>query len=256
MIDNGRINSNVARFYGDEFYEFSESLNSARIYLTHLWTCLQPDSVLDVGCGRGAWLRACRELGSNRLFGLDGPWNNPSLMIDNSIEFRSIDLNQPFTLETKVDLAMSLEVAEHLVPSSSSNFVDCLADASDAILFSAAYPGQGGNNHINERPHTYWAELFAKRGCAPFDLFRPVFWGDQRVPFWYRQNVFLYLREGSEAYHNARNLGLSELLQTGFMNCVHPELYDLRCKDDISFMNHLRALIPSFLRAVKRRIGR
>jgi hypothetical protein len=49
-----------------------------------------------------------------------------------------------------------------------------------------SYTKQGGINHINEQPHTYWAQLFAEHGFVPFDLFRPVFWGNENVCFWYR----------------------------------------------------------------------
>ena len=45
--------------YTEEFYQGMsiESLESARVYLTHLWNFIEPNSVLDVGCGRGAWLK-------------------------------------------------------------------------------------------------------------------------------------------------------------------------------------------------------
>src|ERR1700675_552820 len=33
---------------------------------------IEPKSVLDVGCGHGAWLKACHELGATQLLGLDG----------------------------------------------------------------------------------------------------------------------------------------------------------------------------------------
>ena len=30
---------------------------------------------------------------------------------------------------------------------------------------------------------------------APFDLIRPVFWADQDIEYWYRQNTFLYVKK-------------------------------------------------------------
>jgi len=95
---------------------------------------------------------------------------------------------------------MSLEVAEHLEPATAPQFVNSLATASDVVLFSAAYTQQGGTNHINEQPHSYWAGLFAGHAFAPFDLFRPVFWGNDEICFWYRQNVFLYVKRESAAW--------------------------------------------------------
>jgi SAM-dependent methyltransferase len=249
----------LSKLYDQEFYEqqAEESLRSARVVLTRLWNYFKPDSVLDVGCGRGTWLKACGELGSRVLLGFDGDWNSQSRMVDGAIQFKSVDLNQPFFLAGKVDLAMSLEVAEHLEPSSSSQFVECLTQSSDAVLFSAAYTGQGGTNHLNERPHTYWAGLFRDRNYVPFDLFRPVLWGNEEVGFCYRQNVFLYCKGDGASYRAIRAAGCSELRETSFMNCIHPTLYALKNRTiDIGFREHMRDIVPSLYRAIRRRIKR
>ena len=37
---------------------------------------LNPKSVVDVGCGRGSWLKAFKEKGAVKLVGYDGSWNN------------------------------------------------------------------------------------------------------------------------------------------------------------------------------------
>lgn len=242
--------------YNEEFYKGMslESLESARIYLAHLWNFIEPNSVLDVGCGRGAWLKACHELGSNNLYGYDGKWNSQTQMIDESIEFTSIDLNEPFSLNKEVDLLISLEVAEHLAPSSSTQFVKSITSASDSVLFSAAYTEQGGTNHINEQAHSYWASLFIKNGFVPFDFFRPFFWGDQRVGFWYQQNTFLYLKRDSDVYKKIMDAGFSEIENINFMDCIHPKLYDLKRGNGIGVRLLLKELIPSIFRAIKRRI--
>ena len=259
---------NLSEFYDECFYDHqvAESIRSARIYLTFLWQFLQPGSVLDVGCGRGAWLKACHELGSNRLLGLDGDWNKQSLMIDSAIDFRSINLNEPFTVPERVELAMSLEVAEHLEPSAAPQFIKSLAAPADVVLFSAAYPKQGGTNHINEQPHTYWAQLFAEHDFMPFDLFRPVFWGNEQVCFWYRQNVFLYIKKDSDSWRRIGACGFKEIADLSFMNCVHPDLYNIKTAEPPqptlkshaelpppTFKNHLSDLVSSLPRAIIRR---
>jgi len=247
------LKSDLSEFYDERFYsdQMDSSYESARIVLAHVWKFLKAGSVADIGCGRGTWLKACHELGSQVLLGYDGSWNDKSKMIDSAIEFNCIDLNQPFSLPKRVDMAISLEVAEHLEPSSAVQFVECLTNASDAVLFSAAITGQGGTNHINERPHSYWANIFLEKGYAPFDVIRPVFWEDDRVCFWYRQNIFLYLKKGSAPYRKLIAEGMPELTNIGFMNCIHPDLHrsKLTCK------SHLKDLIPSFSRALKSRIG-
>jgi hypothetical protein len=241
------------------FQNVPAALESARIFLKFLWQFFQPASVLDVGCGSGTWLKVCHELGSQTLLGLDDHWSNQSLMIDPDIKFRGIDLNKPFSIPIKVDMSISLEVGEHLEPSTAGLFVKCLTDASDVVLFSAAYPGQGGYNHINEQPHTYWALLFADQGFVPFDLFRPEFWANQNIFMWYRQNTFLYVKRSSIPYEQITAHGLSELTNISFMNCPHPELYESKCvlgELPIGFRTHVADLLPSLWRAVRRRVGK
>ncbi|MBC8444459.1 class I SAM-dependent methyltransferase [Candidatus Woesearchaeota archaeon] len=242
--------------YNEEFYdEMSDSsYNSAKIYLGHLWKYMQPVSVLDVGCGRGAWLKACHEYGSRELLGFDGEWNSQSMMIDKDIKYKSIDLNRVFNVEKRVDLAMSLEVAEHLNPTLSNQFVNCLTESSDAILFSAAYCKQGGTEHINENKHSYWAKIFSNYNYVPFDLFRPTFWGDTRVGFWYRQNTFLYVKNDSDIFNKLQGFKIKEIDQTDFMNCVHPDLYNLKCGEGLGFSLHAKHILPSLFKAVKRRL--
>jgi SAM-dependent methyltransferase len=257
--DVGRIagslgKSNLHKVYDGRFYErqVATAIESAEIYLKFMWRFFQPRSVLDVGCGRGAWLKVCHDLGSTALFGFDGDWNSQSLMIDPTIKFQAIDLNKPFHLSEKVDLAMTLEVAEHLQPSSASQFVKSMTEASDRVLFSAAFAGQGGINHINEQPHSYWAEIFAALGFAPFDLFRARFWGEEKVCYWYRQNTFLYVKRDSVPYEQLKALGLSEIENVAFMDCVHPELLEWKTA---SFRDHVTDLVPSLWRTIRRRLG-
>jgi SAM-dependent methyltransferase len=254
MRRNPEISENSA-IYDHNFYENQNGrpLQSARRYLGHLWNTLQPKSVLDVGCGRGAWLKSCHELGATRLLGLDGDWNSQSLMIDDAIEFRSIDLNTPFSVPKKVELTICVEVAEHLQPKTAPQFIQSLTGTSDAVLFSAAYLNQGGTNHINEQQHSYWAKLFAAYDFSPFDFFRPVFWGDEDIDFWYRQNVFLYVRKDSSEWRTITNSGYKAMSSLDFMNCIHPDLL----RNHLSFRSHLRALGPSFVRGMRRRfLGR
>ena len=64
---------------------------------------------------------------------------------------QSCDFSSPgFSPERRSDLAISLEVAEHLPSSSAAAFITTLVKAAPCICFSAALPHQGGVRHLNE----------------------------------------------------------------------------------------------------------
>jgi hypothetical protein len=85
-----------------------------------------------------------------------------------------------------------MEVAEHLKAENAEALVDFLIGLAPDILFSAAIPGQGGRNHINERWQSYWVSLFEKRGFHCHDIVRSAVWSDAGVEPWYAQNAFLF----------------------------------------------------------------
>lgn len=214
--------------YGDKFYqEINEgSYKSAVYYADQLLGLINLASIVDIGCGRGAWLKAFKDKGVKSLKGIDGTWNKQELMIEPDISFTPADLNFIPAPEQKYDLAICLEVAEHLRPESADKFVQSLCKYSDTILFSGAYKDQGGTDHFNEQPHTYWAEKFEANGFVPFDLFRPLFWGNSEIEWWYRQNAFLYVKVNSESERRILSQGHKTIENRDFMNCIHPMLYD------------------------------
>lgn len=222
-------------YYDHAFYDdqMVGSYQSATVYARHVSTLLTPRSVVDVGCGRGTWLKAFGETGAKELRGYDGSWNSQANMVDSTIVFEQADLNQlDPPIGQRFDLAISLEVAEHLQPASAPAFTAALAALSDVVLFSAAFTQQGGTNHINEQPHSYWARHFEKCGYVPFDVFRPVYWADERVEPWYRQNAFVYARRGSPGYDKLCASGLSPIANVEFMNCMHPGVYQWQIAAD------------------------
>lgn len=216
--------------YGDAFYaeQMAGSYRSARIYVQHLSKYFRPASVVDVGCGRGTWLKAWLEAGTAVAVGLDGPWNQATGMVDPRIAFRACDLSRPFAAgaEGRFDLAMSLEVAEHLAPSAAEGFVASLARLSDVVLFGAAFTHQGGTRHLNEQRPSYWARLFEAEGYVAIDAFRPQLWGHREVEVWYRQNSFLYVRAESGRLQQLAAAGLQPVGSIDFLDCMHPDHFE------------------------------
>lgn len=250
--------------YDEAFYQeqMGGSYQAAQKYVRLLARHMAPQSVVDLGCGRGTWLRAFAEAGAQRLVGIDGPWNRRENMVDERIDLYQMDLAQPVRLpnEERFDLAISLEVAEHLPPAAARTFVSSLTGFADLVIFGAAYTRQGGTDHFNEQPNSYWAAYFEAEGYVPFDLFRPAVWGDPEVPFWYQQNAFLYARHGSTAYAELLSSGASKLANRAFMDCVHPDLYQIKLQmleameATPPFRESLGQLSRSLSEAVQRRL--
>jgi SAM-dependent methyltransferase len=153
----------------------------------------RPTSVIDVGCGVGTWLRALADIGVSKVVGVDGPYVSPQRLVIPAEQFRGRDLREPLADLGRFDMALSLEVAEHLPANCARPFVKGLTALAPVVVFSAAVPGQGGANHINEQWPDYWAELFREEGFVQTDPLRPRLWYDHRVEWWYRQNMFVFL---------------------------------------------------------------
>jgi SAM-dependent methyltransferase len=183
--------------YDGHFYDFLSSfaLESARRVVPRLTTPLPLRSVVDFGCGQGAWLRAWFETGAD-VMGVDGPYVDRRHMLIDAANFRAADLANPIDLGRRFDLVQSLEVAEHLPAAKAESFVDTLVAHGPMVLFSAALPGQGGENHVNEQPLDYWRDIFRSRGYLPVDYLRPLITGDPAIQSWYRYNILLYVEAG------------------------------------------------------------
>ena len=186
--------------YGAAFYAYLESfaVRSAQRVVPVVAAALPVASVVDFGCGQGAWLRAWQGAGA-AVLGVDGPYVDRARLLIPTASFVAADLAAPLDLQRRFDLVQSLEVAEHLPPGCAAAFVGTLTRHGDAVLFSAAVPGQGGEHHVNERPLAYWRALFAARGYRAVDLVRPAVRGDASVQGWYRCNTMLYVNEAGLA---------------------------------------------------------
>jgi hypothetical protein len=160
-----------------------------------IFNLLKPHSLIDFGCGNGTWIKAFASLGVNELLGIDGDYvKKENLLIDPKF-FRPYDLSKKFRTPKKYDLAISLEVAEHLEKKYAEQFIENIINHSDIILFSAATPGQGGVEHLNEQQISYWAEKFFNHGYIPFDFIRKKLKDFKNIEPWYLYNTLLYIKE-------------------------------------------------------------
>jgi len=194
----------LASFYAGEMYADDRAGPSARIVVPMLVELIRPSSVLDLGCGRGAWLSAFIANGIEKFVGLDGDYIPPSTLLFPADRFRPINLSARFELPPdRFDLAICLEVAEHLPARNSRHLVQQLTSAAPQVLFSAAPPGQSGGGHINCQPLSYWREVFAEFGFRMLDPFRAKLRDESRVAWWYRQNMVLFVSPAAIAANPA-----------------------------------------------------
>jgi SAM-dependent methyltransferase len=177
---------------------------------------VRPRSIVDIGCGTGHWLAEARALGVADTLGIDGPWVDKARLEIPGENFAARDLGAPLRLERRFDLALSLEVAEHLPASAAGTFVESLCDAAEVVVFSAAIPGQGGRRHINEQWPEYWAKLFQEFEYDCFDCLRPRIWQNPRVAWYYAQNSLIFA-------HQSRSCPLGEPGKP--LPLVHPRLW-------------------------------
>jgi hypothetical protein len=205
----------------------AKTTSSAETIIDILASFIKMDAVLDVGCGDGRWLSECRARGANTISGVDGPWTDSTRLLVPSGAITIKELSEPFNLERRYDLAMSLEVAEHVATQFSEVFVENLICHSDVVLFGAAIPYQGGFRHINEQWQSYWAKLFAARGFVAYDPLRNQIWDNSNVHFWYRQNTILYVNtNNARANHMVARYIVEKKIHQLPLDIVHPEKYE------------------------------
>jgi cyclopropane fatty-acyl-phospholipid synthase-like methyltransferase len=208
--------------YRDEFFRDRHARTSyaAETILGILLPALPPlQSAVDIGCGVGTWLSVLQRQGLREIRGVDGHWVDQKNLVIPPGCFSHHDLQVDLDLGRRFDLAISLEVAEHLPPARARGFVAWLTGLSDVVLFSAATPRQGGKNHYNEQWQDYWAGLFAERDYVPVDFIRQLIWQDQKIATWYRQNLLVYVRR---ARVGELRLPVSA---PGPLSVVHPEVF-------------------------------
>lgn len=182
--------------YDAAFFRYvnATATSAASAVVPPLLDALKPASVLDVGCGQGAWLSVWGKSGVGDLRGIDGDYVERSRLLIPEGSFEARDLSLPFDLGRRFDLVECLEVAEHLPPASNDGLIDSLTRHGDLVLFSAAPPGQGGHEHVNERSYDFWRAEFLKRDYVALDFVRPLIARDPSVSDWYRYNTLLYAR--------------------------------------------------------------
>lgn len=179
-----------------------EAYASARAVMPRVIGLTGARSVVAVGCGSGAWIRACRDLGVPEVVGVDGS-HVAAEHRRHATEFLERDLARPLDLNRRFNLALCIDVGEHLEPERAPGLVADLVDLAPVVLFSAAVPGQGGDDHRNARWSEYWVALFEAQGWTCRDGVRPWVRTNQDVAWWHRQNLYLAVAPAADTAYSS-----------------------------------------------------
>lgn len=198
-----RGKSYVEAIYSAKYFDAEEqmTLDSAEDVVEILCEELQPVSVADVGCGTAVYLAAFEA----RVSDIQGfEWSPAAIeraRIDRS-RIRQQDLREPLEHSGRYDLVLCFEVAEHLPGEFARRLVENICSLGATVAFSAAQPGQGGTDHINEQPAEYWIRHFAALGYGlvqgSTDRLRRRL-RERGAVWWLPQNLLLFRRNLPEA---------------------------------------------------------
>lgn len=210
--------------YNKEFHNNREAItrHSAEEISSILLKKFDIKTVCDIGGGIGVWLNVFKNKIPKKHFKgvlFDGNYISKDMLLDPDL-FQECDLEKELETDQKFDLAICLEVAEHISAKRADSLIRDLTKLSDIILFSAAVPMQGGQGHINEQPCSYWRNIFKKYKFTCYDLIRPEIKNDDNIPFWYKNNIFIYTK---------KKLSLKEFSQSNdFADFIHYDMYKER----------------------------
>ena len=128
---------------------------------------------------------------------------------DRGIEVDKFDIAHDVKkVSDKYDVAISMEVAEHLPEKCADGFVGLLSVLpqdeahrvllSNAVVFTVAHPGQGGDSHSNEQPASYWVAKFVNR-CFRHNQVLTEKWKSEwsasgEFESWYYQNLMIFTK--------------------------------------------------------------
>ena len=153
--------------YDQDYYQTHvepTAVRGAMIMADSIMEKLHPKNLIDVGCGTGALLEVFQKHGV-KVKGLE--YSEAALVFCRArqLDVSKFDLMADDVGSSEIyDVGVSLEVAEHLPAKVAEKYVDMLTRLAQTIVFTAATPGQGGLDHVNEQPPAYWIEKFATRG--------------------------------------------------------------------------------------------
>lgn len=209
--------------YSSDFYDSvsSRAAETARILSNIFSQVIRPNSIVDIGSGLGIWSKVFLETFPeiDQLTAIDLERHESEIL--DSLEDASCFTFSVHDLESKgglpgtyYDLAICVEVLEHVSPAAAEVIFDEFAAKCSFIIFGAAIKGQGGTHHINESSFAFWTKEMFNRGLIPLDVARPKLKPNNRVPGYYKYNIIVWWNPSLQ--HNLPTTPNFELLFRAF----------------------------------------
>ncbi len=166
-----------------------------------------PTSVLDVGCGPGAYLKYFASYGAKRITGVDTCDRRARFLEPD--EYVQADLGEPLDLAETFDLVICVDAVRDIPAESERPFVSAITrHARERIVFSGAGPGPGAGQ-TECRPVSHWLDLFAAAGWYPC-LFDSLAVQSLSTFPWFRRDLVVLTRDGADAALATERLTESE----------------------------------------------
>jgi glycosyltransferase involved in cell wall biosynthesis/SAM-dependent methyltransferase len=179
--------------------------NCASLVVSSLRLAFPIETVVDVGCGPCIFANEFAKQGS-KVAATDGS-KYAEEYVSKDVHYLQLDFRvdgfeeQLKSFYSVYDIALCMEVAEHLPPENASSLVKSLTNLSSTIAFTAAQPGQGGLGHFNEQPHEYWQALFDRFGYSLDEKYTEALrtlWRSGNVVWWLSDNLLIFRRQPSK----------------------------------------------------------
>lgn len=157
------------------------------------------NTILDLGCGDGSYVEYFIGL-SEYLYplGLDGNPNTTEIA-NQRFEFPhcfTADLSAPLGMgkQVKFDLALSLEVGEHIPAEWEGVFIDNVCRYTrDWVILSWAIPNQTGDGHVNCKTNKEIIDHMVKRGFGYWKKASEELRDAAELP-WFKDTVMVFKR--------------------------------------------------------------
>jgi SAM-dependent methyltransferase len=187
--------------YDSRYYKYVDrtAAQSAPVMADTIISHFKPKTVIDVGCGTGALLAEIKRRGVT-VHGLEYSDAGLALSRIKGLDVEKFDLQfggLDSIKKIEANLTLSLEVAEHIPPALADHYIEAICSFSPLVIMTAATPGQGGLDHVNEQPHAYWIEKMNEKQFHHDKKLSAEIrkrWTENGVARWYANNVMVFRR--------------------------------------------------------------